>query len=142
MACRNIPLHEAAAFARQKCSLYLARKSRRGRISGDATKKLSPADEMDDLEAVVGLDRGFFPPCAGEDIEVAFNRHATARHAEVFEQRRDRQAIGNFAAVSIDRYRHRGEPIGCVLGRARIVKRSSSVPESVLAKITSARPPF
>jgi len=44
---------------------------------------LSATDEVHDLEAVAGLDEGFFPVRAGQDFEVPFNGHAFGEKFQV-----------------------------------------------------------
>src|SRR5271170_82245 len=64
------------------------------------------ADEVDDFERVVRLNPGFLPASARENIEIAFDGDAVARHAEVFKHGDNVQAFGDFAALAIDRNGH------------------------------------
>lgn len=70
-------------------------------------EELPPADELDDLEAVVWLDLRRLPLGARENFAVAFDGDAISAHLQHFEQGGDGQAIGNVATVSIDDDLHR-----------------------------------
>jgi hypothetical protein len=63
---------------------------------------LPAADELDDFEGVVGLDVGRLPSGSGENFAVAFDGDALGAHLQNVEEGGDGQAIGDFAAISID----------------------------------------
>jgi len=61
---------------------------------------------MNYFKPVARLHRCFIPERARQDIEVAFDGHAAARHAQMIEQRSHGEAIGNFASVAVDDHIH------------------------------------
>src|ERR1700735_3457524 len=74
--------------------------------SWSRVRRLPATHQSDDFVAVVGLHLRLLPKVTRKNIEVALNRDTVGRHLEVVEQRRDGEAVGNFAAVAIDRDRH------------------------------------
>jgi hypothetical protein len=63
------------------------------------------ADEVNDFVRVAGLDGSSLPLRARKDVAIALDRDAIRGNAQMAEQFRDIQAIGNFARFAIDSYR-------------------------------------
>jgi len=98
-----------------------------------AEEGLAAADEVDDFEGVVGLDLGFAPMGARENIEIALDGDPVAGHADVVEEGGDGEAVGNLAALAVDGDGHEGVSAGGIFARERMVNRISSFPASVRA---------
>jgi hypothetical protein len=64
--------------------------------------RLAPANEMNDLVTIIGLHFGAFPIRPRQDIEIALDRNAISGHAEMFEKRGNRKAVGNVAWLAVD----------------------------------------
>jgi len=106
----------------------LRRQSLKLRIAG-----LAAADEVDDFEAVVGLDLGFVPEGAGKNIEVALDGDAVTAHFEVVQQCSHIQTVGDLARISVNLDYHGAGLAGDSFCRDLMVKRISSFQEPVLA---------
>jgi len=103
---------------------------------------LSTSDKVDYFKRIAGLYWRFLPLTARKNIQVSFEGDAVERHAEVFDQTRNVQTIGNFGALSVNHNGHEAAPAGGAFGFERIAKRISSLPEPPRAWITSVNSPF
>ncbi len=63
---------------------------------------LSATHEMHDLQLVAIFERGGWPLCARDNLQVQLNRHAISLHAKVVDERSHRQAIGKITLFTID----------------------------------------
>ena len=88
-------------------------------FSGQVVRWSAAADEVDDFVGIVLLDVSFGPVRARKDVAITFNRDALCGNAQMAEQFRDIQAIGNFARFAIDNYPQDLSSGGFGLGFAR-----------------------
>jgi len=68
--------------------------------------RLTAADKVNDLEAIVRLNRSLLPFGARQNIEIALNSHALGRHFQMLQQRGYSKPVRNFAKLAVDRNFH------------------------------------
>jgi hypothetical protein len=81
---------------------------------------LTAADKVNDLEAIVRLNRGLLPFRARQNIEIALDSHPLGSHFQVLKQGGNGEAVRNFTKLAVDRNFH-GSRAVCNLIRGFLI---------------------
>jgi hypothetical protein len=69
--------------------------------SAEATP-LTAADKVNDLEAIVRLNRGLLPLRARQNIEITLDSHPLGSHFQMLQQRLNTETVRNFTKLAVD----------------------------------------